>query len=682
MVDFRRCFTVLAILALFVGLAGAQGGINSSPLQCQTNPSVTPTLRSEGYTEQTGDITINCTGGNFIPAGGNIPQVNITLTYNTAVTSRLLPVTGSSNQSEALLLIDEPGSGLAGANPTQILCTTPLTGCAQQVFSASYLPVSCVTITSGTCTGGIGQNVFQGIVSGNQVTFFGVPILPPVTTSFCSVGGVTNTGACQRVIRITNVRVNATALSGGSAAGATPVVASVSTNPAVYLPIGNPTPTVGFVQAGLTVAASGTTNQNQCSSVTRTSVSTLTYTENFPTAFKTRVSAQTNTTYAGQSVPSLTSTPPNQNVPGAIYNSESNFVFGPMPGGGTAGLTDYGTRLRATFSNVPAGVRIFVSTVNVNNNAQPYFFPSAPGFTIGGSAQNTVAPVAQLVSSSTIGDGTSGGFFPSVTATDVPATGNTPIVEITPVNGVYTAVWEVVNTNPNTNEALKFGVYDTYVANVGQNSPPPGTATVTMSFAPAPSDFSASAGAAASSTLTIPRFIAGTGSSNILAINICRTVLLYPYVVNVQGFDTGLAVANTSTDPFGTSPQAGNCNLNWYQGTSNPPITVLGAGGAIGTVASPPPVIPSGTTTATLASTAVPGFSGYMIAVCNFQFAHGFAFVSDVGARNLAMGYLAVVLPDPGSNNGGTRNPTMSGCGSTAGSSGGVSCGTGEAGGH
>ena len=40
-----------------------------------------------------------------------------------------------------------------------------------------------------------------------------------------------------------------------------------------------------------------------------------------------------------------------------------------------------------------------------------------------------------------------------------------------------------------------------------------------------------------------------------------------------------------------------------------------------------------------------PNFQGYMIAVCNFQLAHGFAFVSDIGARNLAMGYLALVLP-------------------------------------
>ena len=46
--------------------------------------------------------------------------------------------------------------------------------------------------------------------------------------------------------------------------------------------------------------------------------------------------------------------------------------------------------------------------------------------------------------------------------------------------------------------------------------------------------------------------------------------------------------------------------------------------------------------------TFAPNFQGYMFAVCNFQFAHGFAFISDVGARNLAMGYLAIVIPDPG----------------------------------
>src|SRR5207302_1990697 len=112
------------------------------------------------------------------------------------------------------------------------------------------------------------------------------------------------------------------------------------------------------------------------------SVSTLTFSENFPTAFKTRILAQTNLSYAGQSIPGQGV--PNQNIPGAIYNSESNFVF-PITGlNQTAGLTDFGTRLRASFNGIPAGVRIFVSTVNVNNNASPV---AVPGI-IGGTGQS------------------------------------------------------------------------------------------------------------------------------------------------------------------------------------------------------------------------------------------------------------------------------------------------------
>jgi hypothetical protein len=633
MVSFRRLATTVALLAVFAALASAQG----QPLVCSTNVAVTPTLRAEGYTEQTGDIVITCTGGVAPGAGTLIPQVNVTLFYNTAVTSRLLPVSNVSNNiSEALLLIDEPGSPINAVNPSQTLCTTPLTGCQEYVnpngvqpFTGNIGPAyaSCTTFsTTGACTGfGPPQNVFQGVVSGNSITFFGIPFLAPNTTT-------------SRVLRMTNARVNASQLSGGSAAGATPVIASISISGATSLSISNATPTVGFVQSGLTASASSASNQNQCQSQTKTSINTLTFSENFPTAFKTRVFAQTNSQYAGQGIPGSSGLP-NQNIPGSIYNSESNFVYG-VNSTQTAGLADFGTRLRAVFNNVPAGVRLFVSTVNVNNNASPIAAPSP----VGGTSTSTFA---QLVTSETVPDGNAGttGFFPAVTATDNgPSGGNVPIAEIQVVNGSATAVWEIVNTNPNSNESVKFAVYTTYVANVGQNSPPPGTATVNLSYAPAPPTFSASSGAAASSSLTIPRFIADPNAArNVLTINICRTVLLYPFVTNQAGFDTGLAIANTSTDPFGTSPQAGSCALNWYQGTNNPAVQNSGT-------------VASGTVYTTLASTAVPGFQGYMIAVCNFQFAHGFAFISDVGARNLAMGYLAVVIADPASQSNSVRN--------------------------
>jgi hypothetical protein len=671
MVAFRRVITALAVLALFTGFAVAQvGNTGASQLTCATNVTVTPLLRGEGYTEQTGDITITCTGGAPIAPGGTIPLVNITVFYNTNVTSRLLTSsisTSSPNPNEALLLIDEPGSGLTGYGPTlpQMLCTTPLTGCAAIVGNVSGNTTYNTSVdgaligTTGLTGTNPAKNVYQGTTAcssssactSNAVTFFGIPVNPPTTTG-------------SRVYRITNVRVNAQPLSGGNASGGTPVAASISVSGATSLSISNSAPNVGYVSPSLVATASGTTNLNQCSTQTRSSISTLTFTEQFGTAFKTRVNAQSASAYAGQI------NNPVQNVPGAIYNSESNFVF-PI-GSYNAGLADYGTRLKAVFNNVPAGARIFVSTANVNNNAFPVTAPSP----IGGSQANVTGGTsyAQLISvgsTESINDGNAGvtGFFPAITASDNgPNGGNVPVAEVSLANGTGSAVWEVVNTNPNTNESLKFAVYVTYSANVASNSPLPGISTVNLSYAP-----TATSGIA-SNSLTIPRFVGDTSAArNVLLIQICRTILLYPYITNQAGFDTGLTVANTSTDPLNlkadgttgyqgsnaTGAQAGSCTLNFYGGTTAAPTT--------------PPAqqntgnIPSGTVWANTLQTIAPNFQGYMFAVCNFQYAHGFAFISDVGARNLAMGYLAIVIPDPGT---GTRNASpacqgISGCSNT-----------------
>ncbi len=643
MVDFRRCITALAVLALFAGLAVAQIG-PVSPLQCTTNVTVTPNLRGEGYTEQTGDITLTCTGGVAGAVSSVIPQVNITIFYNTQVTSRLIPIASVSNStSEALLMIDEPGSGLPpvvpgfGSAAPQNLCTTPLQGCAEVVtqVAGTNPPIYVATDTAGATVPG--RNMFQGVVNGNSVTFFGIPVLAPGTTA-------------SRVYRITNVRVNANPLSGGSASGASPVQASISISGATSLLITNSTPTVGYVNLGLSASVSGSTTQNQCTTQTKSSITTLRFTENFGTAFKTRVSATGNTQFAGQG---LTST---QNVPGGIYNSESNFVV-PVNGGvATAGLADYGTRLKAVFNNIPTGVRVFVSTANVLNNN----FPVVPPAVVGGSASNGLTTgYALLINGEASLNGNAGGFFPSITATDNgPINGNVPIAEVPITNGSGQAVWEVVNTNPNTNETFQFAVYTTYSANVTQNSPPPGTSTVNLSFAPTPPSFTASSGANASSSLTIPRFIPdGNTARNILVITICRTILLYPYVTNQAGFDTGLEIANTSLDPFTTggnttAAQAGNCRMTWYGGTTTAPTTPPGPSDT-GSIAG-------GTVYVNTAQTLVPNFQGYMIAVCNFQYAHGFAFVSDVGAQKLAMGYLAVVLNDPGTGGRGNGQTTTS----------------------
>jgi hypothetical protein len=412
-----------------------------------------------------------------------------------------LPQTGISGAiSEALLLVDDPGSGIpnlygvgatVGSGAPQTLCPTPLTGCTEYVQPFTVLPNSSTGIPAGTVVNVASNspttltpaaNVFQGIVNGNSITFYGVPILAP------SITGV------SRTLRITNVRVNATPFADNTQQIATGIQAAIHVA-GVPLSISNAEPAVGIVQSALSASAGSAPALDQCTNQTLTPAATLSFGEQFPFALKTRINAQVNQPYAGQGVPGSNGLP-GQNIPGAIYNSESNFVL-PVNSTQTAGLADFGTRLRATFDNVPAGVRIFVSTVNVLNNGLPVPAPSTVG---GSSANNGVNGYAQLVNSET-------GAFQTASASGVTANG-VPVAEIQLVNGSGVAVWEVVNTNINVNETLRFGVYASYTANPAQNSPPPGTAGVNLSFAPAPPAFTAGNAAAASSTLPIPRFMA------------------------------------------------------------------------------------------------------------------------------------------------------------------------------
>jgi len=644
MVDFRRWITALAVLALFVGLAGAQvpGGTGGSgPLTCTASVAVPPALRAEGMTELIGDIVLTCTGGATISGTSTpIPTANITVSLGTNVTSRLLG--GSvSNASEALLLIDEPNTAptltplVPGFGPGAglSLCSTPGVGagpggCVEYPNTISGLPVA--TATPGGSTPG--PNVFQGLVTSNQVTFLGIPILPPVSAG------------TARVFRITNVRANIAGLGGGSQAGVTPLVASISISGSTSLPVSNPVLTAGFIQAGLTTAYRNANNtgglanpfmRGQCNNLSSPlGVSTIQFTESFGTAFKTRVAPTAS--YNGQfGTPGAAGLL--QNVPGTIYNSESGLIF-PI-GGLSAGLADYGTRLKVVFNNIPSGVRLFVSVTNLAANTTSANVPV--------QANLSTTSYAVLVNGEASPD--ANGFPPVLTQTtstnSVGGVNQTGLYELPQSGASATAVWEVVNTNPSQLETFNFGVWTQYSANPGSNSPAPGTATANLSFAPTPPvPFSASSGAAASASLTIPRFQDTSSARNFLQIFVCQTLLLYPYVTNVSGFDTGIAIANTSVDPIGTSAQSGTCNLTFYDGTGKTPaVAVKITDFANATTTN------SGTVYANLLSTLAPGFTGYAMALCNFQYAHGFAFISDLGARNLAMGYLALVV-----NNGTT----------------------------
>jgi len=127
-----------------------------------------------------------------------------------------------------------------------------------------------------------------------------------------------------------------------------------------------------------------------------------------------------------------------------------------------------------------------------------------------------------------------------------------------------------------------------------------------------------------------------------------------------SGFDTGIAIANTSQDPgatfgFGATPQQGVVQF-FYYGTGN--------NGAAPPASQTSAVVPAGQVLTYVLSSGggaignnangldnrANGFQGYIIAQCNFQFAHGFAFITNLQAVNGGQGgqtsYLASVIPD------------------------------------
>jgi hypothetical protein len=172
--------------------------------------------------------------------------------------------------------------------------------------------------------------------------------------------------------------------------------------------------------------------------------------------------------------------------------------------------------------------------------------------------------------------------------------------------------------------------------------PGAGTATIAVNFAPL------STTPTASSSAPIPRFCQPNTASNLFSINSCTCNLLFPFVSNQAGFDTGIAIANTTADTLnGVVPQQGLVTLTYYGNTT-------GGGAAPPTAVTTSQVPAGGELIFTLSGgggfgiPATPGFQGYIIAQADFQYCHAFAFISDAGAQKLAEGYLAIQLDVPG----------------------------------
>lgn len=639
MSDFRKLLLAFVAITLFAGFASAQ---TTPPIVCSTSAQ-NLTVRAEGLTEQTGDVVISCTGGAIPTLGSTLPQVNISVTLTVNITSRLLndPIT------EGLLFIDDPQQGAQSP-------------CAPASGSTVCTPL--YAGAGGTAVDGSGlvRNVYQGVKQNdNTIVWLAVPINAPGSTA-------------QRIFRTKNVRA---AIAGTSAANGQ-IFASVSIqNPPANLQLNNATVQVAFVQQGLSFSLrsrsggsfSGTDKQvglYQCDSFNKDLADSNTnkYTSGNGRSFEVRFREGYAASFKVRDVngplaePGLQQSDPTSNNgvnPGTVTPDvgstvvESGFYntnFTSTNGLNRAGRADHGTRLRVAFNNVPANIRLYVSAQALSNAA------FVDGTTSSGGGESSAKMGAYGVTTNNAGANVAAGTVlanPLSPAESTRSGGRYPagavdgLVELPVVSGSASFTWEVFGQDPNTIDTASFAVA---VAYRSSNNPALGTATVNGSFAPVSTVNKMSA------TEAIPHFADQSTPNNGFSISTCLTTLLFTFTTNQGGFDTGVAIANTSADPFGTSPQTGNCELNYYGGTT-------GGGAAPSKQTTTTPVAGGSTLVFTLSSggtngiAATPGFQGYIIAICNFRYAHGFAFISDVGAQKLAQGYLALILdPRPGYN--------------------------------
>ncbi len=392
-------------------------------------------------------------------------------------------------------------------------------------------------------------------------------------------------------IRLASVRANVSELGvpSGASFPSAQVTSFLSISGETSLSVTNNVLNVAVPIPGLIVETDDPIAGLQC--VDYDWVSILTLTEGFATAFKTI------------GVPVTT--------PGQTQWESGYWAPGSNNGGGAS----QGTRFLLRFSNIPQGVEVSVpDAIEAGNSlGGPHLLiglvEGADANGAGGHARETFSAITPVTLSS----------------------------------GSGSAVYEVLDTNPIANDQVQIPIYVSWESDTANDLPGIGSGQLAVSFAPLSNVLVSNAAAPE------PRFIDNGGDpQTLVSIAPCTTTLLFPFVTNQSGFDTGLVIANTSDDwmLMNSEPQQGACTLHHIGSTAGggaaPPdqtSTVIEAGQQLLWTLS------NGNPAAGLAG--APDFEGYVLAVCDFQYAHGFAFITNGfgGIPTLAQGYLALVVP-------------------------------------
>jgi hypothetical protein len=164
-----------------------------------------------------------------------------------------------------------------------------------------------------------------------------------------------------------------------------------------------------------------------------------------------------------------------------------------------------------------------------------------------------------------------------------------------------------------------------------------------------------------------PRFAVSNITGTVININQAETDMLFVFAVrNSSGFDTGISISNTTSDPFGTNgatPNDGTVTLNFYPQGSGSPFTYTTAAGSPGVGLSATGTIATGKTWSVLLSEllgaqtpAVTSFTGYIFARAGFTNAHGAAFNTNFAGFTSSTPVLIVPIGPRGSTNENLNN--------------------------
>lgn len=275
------------------------------------------------------------------------------------------------------------------------------------------------------------------------------------------------------------------------------------------------------------------------------------------------------------------------------------------------GSIDETTPLTARFT-VPKGAKLFVGTANIDTDGA---FIAAAGKPLATSFEMPADPAD---------------YAPGFVEVEADS------------KGIYEFSWTIQTPDSGT-DSYSFPLYITIPDNfIMANS-----LTATGSIGP----FSAVTSATADADIDQPRYVLPTHYSDALVgIDSCTTVLLFPYVTSKDNWETGVVIANTTSDmkddqgnwASGNEDEAkngqnGTCTL-YYVGVNAPAKAIksaaINAGDTVAFLAS------AGDTAHGIAGVGT-DFSGYLKVSCSFSHGKGFAFLFSPDMGGVGVGYNA-----------------------------------------